>query len=108
MSGMDILLAIGFAVLGAFVGWTYCRLVRYSVERLGDGPNTMTPFVALMLVRIALVIGGFILAVQFGGWALVGNIVGFFVMRTVMVGRSRIKEIAAEESKKMKDASGEG
>ena len=108
MNGMDALLTIGFAVLGGFIGWTYCRLVRYSVERLDGGPNRMSPFVALMLVRIALVVGGLILAAQFGGWALVGNIVGFFVVRTVMVGRSHIKEIAAAESKKMKDTSGEG
>ena len=108
MSAMDVMWAILFAVLGGLIGWAYCRLVRYSVEKLGDESSKMSGFVVLMLLRIALVAGGFLLALQFGGWALVGNIVGFFLVRTLMVTRSHITQIAAEESKKMRNNSGEG
>jgi len=106
MSAGDIAVAVAFAAMGAAIGWVYCLLVRFSVERVGKEELRMTKFIVIMLLRVALVAGGFMAAACFGTWPIIGNIAGFFVMRTVMVSRSRIKQIAAEESEKMKPLEG--
>jgi len=108
MSGRDIVLIIVFAVVGGAIAWVYCVLVRYSVEDTREGEIRMSRFLALMLVRIALVVAGFVLAAFFGGWAIVGNIAGFFVVRTMAVGRARIADFARKESERMRNVAEQG
>ena len=106
MNVRDIALTILFIVVGGAIGWIYCLLVRYSVEQVGNEGIRVSKLLALMLVRVLLVAGGFIAAACFGIWPVVGNIVGFFAVRTIVVSRSRIKEMAAAETKKMKQQEG--
>ena len=89
MSARDIAAIIACAVAGGFVCWAYCRLVRCSLPYLAKGKTQVAKFLGLLLVRLALVAGGFFGALHFGIWPSVGYLVGFFVARTILLSRAR-------------------
>ncbi len=98
MDGRDIALTIVFALAGGLVGWVYLLLVRRSVAYLGKGKTQTATFVTFMLVRFALLGCGFAGAAYFGAWPLIGHLAGFFIVRTIMVGRAGAGAIAAATS----------
>ncbi|MHA1573740.1 MAG: hypothetical protein ACTSX8_07070 [Alphaproteobacteria bacterium] len=98
MNAADFLLTMGFGVAGAFVGWVYCFLVRYSVAHLSMHKKQVAKFVALMFVRVALIGGGLFGAACFGPWPVISHMAGFFVMRTVMLMRARSETPAASDT----------
>lgn len=103
---MDVegfLLTMGFGVAGAFVGWVYCFLVRYSVAHLSMHKKQVAKFLALMFVRVALIGGGLFGAACFGPWPIISHMAGFFVMRTVMLRRARSETLATSDTIKPTD-----
>jgi len=93
MNEKTILLMLVFIVVGGLVGRLYCELVRRSVAGIASEGAGMGYFLALMLVRVVLIAAAFIAAAWLGVWPLIGNIVGFFVVRTLVVVRTRRKNI---------------
>jgi len=93
MNEKTILLTLVFIVVGGIVGRLYCELVRRSVAGIASDTAGMGYFLALMLVRVILITAVFIVAAYLGIWPLLGNIVGFFVVRTLVVVRARRKNI---------------
>jgi len=89
MDARTILLTAAFTLIGGGIAWAYCRLARLSVERITKDAARLSRLLPLMLVRVGLVAGGFVAATCFGGWPAVGNIVGFFATRTVILARTR-------------------
>ena len=108
MNVRTVVLTAAFVAAGGAIAWVYCLLLRYSVERMGKGEHKMTKFLGLMAMRVALVAGGFAVAVAFGGWPIVGNMAGFFVVRTLILTRSHIGDIAALEARRMKESGKQG
>lgn len=106
MDARSALLTIGFALLGAVVAWTYCALVRYSVRLLGRGRSRLPRFLALVVVRIALVAGGFYGASCLGIWPVAGYTAGFFIARTVVLSRAHADTVAATRPDEMKQVNG--
>ena len=90
-----------FAVIGGGIAWVYCRLARLSVERIAEDTVKIHKLLPFMLIRLGLVVGGFVGAAQFGIWAVVGNIAGFFIVRTVVLNRVRAEALAADVSKQV-------
>jgi len=93
MNEKTILLTLAFIVVGGLVGRVYCELVRRSVAGIASESAGMGYFLALMLVRVVLIAAVFIVAAYLGIWPLIGNIAGFFVVRTLVVVRARRKNI---------------
>ncbi len=110
MNVRTVLLTAAFVAAGGAIAWVYCLLLRYSVERMGKGKgkHKMSKFLGLMAMRVALVAGGFAVAVVFGGWPIVGNMAGFFVVRTLILTRSHIGDIAALEARRIKESGKQG
>ena len=93
MDEKKILLTLAFIVVGGVVARLYCELVRRSVAGIGSETAGIGYFLALMLVRVLLITSVFIMAAYLGVWPLVGNIFGFFVVRTLIVVRARRQNI---------------
>ena len=106
MDEKKILLTLAFIVVGGAVAKLYCELVRRSVAGIGSETAGMGYFLALMLVRVGLIAATFIAAAWLGVWArvgvwpLVGNISGFFVVRTSILVRTRRKNVDRPRDKK--------
>lgn len=104
MNQQTILLTLVFIVVGGTVARVYCELVRRSVAGITTEGTRMIHFLALMIVRVVLVAATFIAAAYLGVWPLIGNIVGFFIVRSVMVSRSQIADTARDEAEKIRKA----
>ena len=91
MDARTIVVAVACAVAGGFVCWAYCWLVRRSLPYLAGGGTRIGKFLGLLLARFALVAVGFFGALHFGMWPLIGYLVGFFGVRTVVLSRSRVE-----------------
>ena len=98
MDARTIVVAVACAAAGGFVCWAYCQLVRLSLPYLSKGRTQVAKFVGLLLVRFALVGGGFFGALCFGTWPLIGYLVGFFVVRTIVLTRAHIEPAAPSNS----------
>ena len=93
MSAREVILAVTFLAAGGAVAWAYCGLVWFGVRchpsvRGGSAGGGHSKFFALMLIRVALIAAGFYGAVQCGSWAIITYIVGFYVVRTVIIARA--------------------
>ena len=104
MTARDIILTVAFVLVGGVIGWVYCLLVRRTVADITRDKVRMTKFLSMMVVRVVMVVAGFAMSAYFGIWPVLGNIVGFVVVRSVIVGRSRIKATAEEEARKIREA----
>ena len=98
MDARTIVVAVACAAAGGFVCWAYCLLVRRSLSYLAKGRTQVAKFLGLLLVRLALVGGGFFGALYFGMWPLIGYLVGFFVVRTIVLTRARVEPAAPSNS----------
>ena len=104
MTAVEAMLTVAFAILGGVIGWVYCLLVRHSVADITRDKARMTKFLAFMVVRVLLVVAGFVASAYFGIWPIIGNMAGFFVIRSFMTGRTGIAATAAEEAKRIREA----
>lgn len=98
MDARTIAVAVACAAAGGFVCWAYCLLVRRSLSYLSKGRTQVAKFVGLLLVRFALVGGGFFGALYFGMWPSIGYLVGFFVVRTIVLSRARVESASPGNS----------
>jgi len=104
MTAKQAMLTVAFAILGGAIGWVYCLLVRRSVADITRDKVRMTRFLAFMVIRVLMVVAGFAASAYFGIWPIIGNMAGFFVIRSFMVSRAGIATTAAEEAEKIRQA----
>ena len=108
MTATLAMLTVACAIVGGGIGWVYCVLVRHSVADITKDKVRMTKFLAFMVIRVVLVVAGFAASACFGIWPIIGNMVGFFAVRSFMVGHAGIAATAAEEAEKIRKAREEG
>ncbi len=90
MDALHIAMLPVFVLLGLLIGWAYFSLMRISLPQLDKGKAGVMRFVALVLLRALLFVGGGLLAMfLIGIWHLIAYCVGFFVVRTIIVSRAR-------------------
>lgn len=89
MDTRTVMLMIAFAVAGGLAAWAYCLLLRRSLADLTGEKGRAGRFIVFLLLRLAMVAALFYAALQFGTWTLVAHLAGFFVVRYMVLARTR-------------------
>lgn len=89
----DVVILVGAALAGAALGALYLALLWASVRALA-GPRPAAEFVALAVVRAALVLGALAVALKLGvgAGALLAALAGFVAVRFAATRRARTTE----------------
>ena len=105
MDALGIALPVVFAVLGGVIGWAYFRILHFSVSKLAPGKTGLRQFALLGVLRLLLFSAGLAGAVyasrtvgKGATLSLVTYFLGFFIMRTVTVGRLKAEPEPRTES----------
>ena len=99
MSARDVLLIVGFAVLGVAVARAYLALLWAAVGRLAERRASRRRFVGLAALRVILLACGGLAAAAFGVWPLVGYLAGFLAARTLLLAGAGGRASAASEGR---------
>ena len=78
------------ALAGAALGFVFFRALQATVERLVTSTRPGALMLASLMLRIAIVLGGFYAIARLAGLGgLVAGLAGFLVLRTAMIRRVR-------------------
>lgn len=78
------------ALAGAALGFVFFRALLLTVERLVTSPRPGVLMLASLMLRSAIVLGGFYAIARLAGLGgLVAGLAGFVVVRTAMIRRVR-------------------